>query len=200
MLRNSNNNQLFRMNLSPPSNSNSSNSMLIPESRTIPEPNRLSMTNLEAPKKEMKWAGPTWLILHTLAEKIDESNFNNIRVELLNTVYTICTILPCPLCAAHAKKYLDGVNFDTIKNKENLKYLLFEFHNSVSKEKNLPLYDYAKIDVYKTANTIVVIQNFMFHFSKKSGSIRLISDDLHRARTIIILKTWFNDNIKYFSK
>jgi hypothetical protein len=107
MFRNSNKyNQLFSMNMSSRSSEN------------IPEPIRLPTINLETPKKEMRWAGPTWLILHTLAEKIDESKFNDIRVELLNTIYTICTILPCPLCATHAKKYLDGVNFNTIKNKE----------------------------------------------------------------------------------
>ena len=154
--------------------------------------------NNDIPKKEMKWAGPTWLILHTLAEKVDESRFSEVRVGLLNTIYTICTLLPCPICATHAKKYLDGINFDTISNKEDLKRLLFEFHNTVSKEKNLPLLDYDQIKMYETAITIKVIQNFMFFFSKKSGSIRLISDDLHRTRTIVGMKEWFNDNIKYF--
>ncbi len=154
--------------------------------------------NNDIPKKEMKWAGPTWLILHTLAEKVDESRFSEVRVGLLNTIYTICTLLPCPICATHAKKYLDGINFDTILKKEDLKCLLFEFHNTVSKEKNLPLFDYDKMNIYETTITIKVIQNFMVFFSKKSGSIRLISDDLHRTRTIVGMKAWFNDNIKYF--
>lgn len=189
MFRNSNrNNQLFSMNLSSP------------KSNVTREPVKISLISPELPKKEMKWAGPTWLILHTLAEKVDENGFIEIRVEFLNIVYTICTLLPCPLCASHAKKYLDGINFNTINSKEDLKYLLFEFHNSVSKEKKLPLYDYDNIDVYKTANTINVIQNFMTHFSKKSGNIRLLSDDLHRSRAIINMKTWFNDNIRYFSR
>lgn len=152
------------------------------------------------PKKEMKWAGPTWLILHTLAEKVEENEFSEIRVGLLNTIYTICTLLPCPICAAHAKKFLDGINFDTITCKEELKFLLFNFHNSVSKEKNQPVYSYDDMGVYNTTNTIMVIQNFMLHFSKKSGSIRLISDDLHRTRTIVVLKAWFNENIKHFRR
>ena len=158
----------------------------------------VTIINQDVPKKEMKWAGPTWLILHTLAEKVDESRFLEVRVGLLNTIYTICTLLPCPICATHAKKFLDGVNFDTIQNKEDLKRLLFEFHNLVSKEKNLPIFNYDNINMYETTVTIKVIQNFMHFFSKKSGSIRLISDDLHRTRTIVTMKTWFNENMKYF--
>lgn len=189
MFRNSNrNNQLFSMNLSSPN-----------QNLTL-EPIKFETVNNVLPKKEMKWAGPTWLILHTLAEKVDEVGFKNIRVEFLNTIYTICTLLPCPLCASHAKKYMDGVNFNTINNKEDLKYLLFEFHNSVSKEKGLVLYNYDNMDLYKTANTMNVIQNFMIHFSRKSGNVRLLSDDLHRSRAIINLKAWFNDNIKYFAR
>ena len=160
--------------------------------------NVVLVVNQDVPKKEMKWAGPTWLFLHTLAEKVDESRFSEVRVGLLNTIYTVCTLLPCPICATHAKKFLDGVNFDTILKKEDLKRLLFEFHNSVSKEKNLPIFNYENMKIYETAVTIKVIQNFMFFFSKKSGSIRLISDDLHRTRTIVTMKAWFNENIKYF--
>ena len=190
MFRNSNNNknnghQFFTMNLASP---------IIVESIVKIEPN----PKIDEPKKEMKWAGPTWLILHTLAEKVEESVFHEVRVGLLNTIYTICTLLPCPICAAHAKKFLDGINFDTITKKGDLKTLLFNFHNHVSKEKNLPLYDYSNLSVYSTANTTMVIRNFMYHFSKKSGNIRLISEDLHRTRTIAVLKDWFNENIKYF--
>lgn len=190
MFRNStysknNSQQFFTMNLISPR---------VVESTVKDEPK----PKTDEPKKEMKWAGPTWLILHTLAEKVEESVFNDVRVGLLNTIYTICTLLPCPICATHAKKFLDGINFDTIMKKDDLKKLLFNFHNQVSKEKNLPLYEYSGLSVYSTANTTMVIRNFMYHFSKKSGNIRLISEDLHRTRTIVVLKEWFNDNIKYF--
>ena len=180
-------NQMFTMNLGVRKVEN-----------VVEVPTVAPIINQDVPKKEMKWAGPTWLILHTLAEKVDESVFLEVRVGLLNTIYTICTLLPCPICATHAKKFLDGVNFDTILKKEDLKRLLFEFHNSVSKEKNLPIFNYDNINMYETAITIKVIQNFMFFFSKKSGSIRLISEDLHRTRTIVTMKAWFNENMKYF--
>lgn len=151
------------------------------------------------PKKEMKWARPTWIFLHTLAEKIDEEKFHEVRLGVLDIIYTVCSLLPCPICATHAKKFLDGVNFNTIQTKQDLKHLIFSFHNLVSKNKNLEIFNELILDKYKDAITITVIQNFMVIFVKQSGNIRLISDDLHRRRKTIEIKQWFNENIHYFS-
>ena len=188
MFRNPNNmsGQMFTMNL------------VVPKNTAVPID--VAPIKNDVGKKEMKWAGPTWLILHTLAEKVDEITFSEVRIGLLNTIYTICTLLPCPICANHAKRFLDGVNFDSIAGKEDLKRLLFDFHNQVSREKNQPIYNYDDLRIYQRTNTIKVIQNFMYHFSKKTGSMRLISDDLHRTRTITVMKQWFNDNMKYFNR
>ena len=91
---------------------------------------------IENVPKKVKWGEPTWFLLHTLSVKVKESEFKNIRVELLNQIYAICTNLPCPDCANHAKNYLDGINFNTIQTKEDLKMLLYTFHNNVNKRLN----------------------------------------------------------------
>lgn len=157
------------------------------------------VNNNQEPVREMLWAQPTWTLLHTLAQKVNEERFSEIRLELLNIIYTIVTLLPCPICAEHGKKFLDGVNFNTIVTKENLKYLLFDFHNLVNHSKHLPTFYYPDLIKYQNTNTNNVIRNFMFFFSKKSGTIRLIADDLHRKGINEGLKKWFNDNIQFFS-
>jgi hypothetical protein len=145
------------------------------------------------------WAQPTWIVLHTLAEKVSEEHFASIRVGLLNIIYTIVSLLPCPICSQHGKTYLDGINFNTIVSKENLKYMLFDFHNLVNDKKKYPIFLYSELVKYENVNTINAIQNFMVQFSKKSGSIRLLSEDLHRKRMTLELKKWFNENIKKFT-
>ena len=150
---------------------------------------------------KVKWGEPTWFLFHTLSCKIYEDSFLTIRYELLNNVYAICTNLPCPDCAAHAKSYLDGINFSTIKTKDDFKKLLFNFHNSVNLRKGYPLFEYTELDAkYNLAITNNIIVNFMSHFSDKSRSIKLLATDLHRSLLCEVLKKWFNSNIQHFSQ
>lgn len=148
---------------------------------------------------KVKWGEPTWYLLHVLSFKIKESEFKNIRVDLLNRIYAICINLPCPDCANHAKTYLDNINFNAIQTKEDLKLLLFHFHNDVNKRKGYPQFSYdAFHEKYSTAITMNIIRNFMIHFSDKNRSFKLLPNDLHRAQLCNTLKNWFNENIHMF--
>ena len=150
--------------------------------------------------KKVKWGQPTWFLLHTLCEKVNEEEFLQIRVSLLNIIYTICVNLPCPDCASHAQTYLDGVNFNTIQSKDQLKKMMFEFHNAVNKRKGYPIYNYSELtDKYSKAVTVNIIHNFMQFYYVKSASIRMISNDIFRARMVEKIKSWFNENIRYFA-
>jgi hypothetical protein len=152
------------------------------------------------PPKKMKWGEPTWILFHTLAEKVNENNFSQIRVELLNTIYSICANLPCPDCAEHATAYLNGINFKTIQTKEQLKYMLYSFHNTVNSKKGVELFPIENLDKYAQMNLINVIYTFMPFFQDKSNSIRMIANDFHRTRIASQLKIWFNMYISYFDR
>jgi hypothetical protein len=150
-------------------------------------------------KKSMKWGEPTWFLFHTLAHKVKDEDFPTIRKDLINIIYTICTNLPCPDCAKHATEYMNNINFNTIQTKEQLKNMLFVFHNTVNSRKNFPIFPREELDAkYSRANTINIIKNFMVHFENKHKSIRMISDDLHRARIANNLKQWFSGNMTHF--
>jgi hypothetical protein len=149
--------------------------------------------------KSMKWGEPIWFLFHTLAEKIKEDSFKNIRVDLLNIIYTICANLPCPTCASHAVEYMNNINYNTIQTKEQLKEMLYTFHNSVNKRKNFALFPRENLqEKYSKANTINIIQNFMIHFSDKHASIHMIANDMHRQRICKKIKDWININIHHF--
>jgi len=151
------------------------------------------------PEKKIKWGEPTWFLFHTLSVKIKDSEFSKIRMDLLNQIYAICINLPCPDCANHARAYLDGINFNAIQTKTDLKKMLHAFHNELNRRKNYPLFPFDQIDdKYSKAITNRIIQNFMLHFSDRNRSIKLLPSDLYRQRLCVSLKEWFNDHISQF--
>lgn len=166
----------------------------------VPVPTAPVKIEENTPKK-MKWGEPTWFLFHVLAEKVREDQFANIRVELLNVVYTICSNLPCPDCANHAITYLNGINYRAIQTKEQFKQLFFVFHNTVNAKKNLPIFPRDELETkYSQMELIPTLYIFMSHFQDKHKSIRMIANDFHRSRIADQLKQWFNTNIKYFDK
>jgi len=152
-------------------------------------------------EKKVKWGPAIWFALHTLAEKVKEESFSKIREPLLKWIYDICTHLPCPDCSMHAKTYLDALNFNTIQNKQDLKRMIFDFHNSVNKRKGYPQFLIEELDAkYSSAITINILQNFLSFFEdRKHRSVKLIATDLHRGLICNEFKKWINENIQYFS-
>ena len=154
---------------------------------------------IEDQSKKMKWGPPIWYLFHTLSEKIKEDKFLLIKNDLLNIFYTICTNLPCPMCATHATDYMNKINFNSIQTKEQMKDLFYIFHNSVNRKKGYKFFTKEELDTkYKLANTINIIKNFMVFFKDKHSSIHMIANDAHRQRLSIKIQEWFNTNISYF--
>lgn len=178
-------NTTFIMNIPPPPIQYSRTPSLPPSQSTQTE------------KKKMIWGEPTWWFLHTIAHKVND--FNKVRSGLLDIIYRTCTNLPCPICANHAKSYLNSINFNTIKTQEELKQMLFTFHNVVNAKKNVPLFSISELDSkYSLANTRNIFNNFILHFRDHYRSPGLISDDLFRQRLSNQFVEWFNKNAVYF--
>ena len=149
--------------------------------------------------KKMRWGEPTWFLFHTLAHKIKDEHFSKVRMELLRIIEMICNNLPCPNCTEHASQYIKNIPFYSIQSKQSLKNMLFQFHNDVNKRKNFKPFLIEDLDnKYEYANTVNIIQNFIYFFRDKSRSIRMIANDMHRDRLIKYLKDWFNANLQYF--
>jgi hypothetical protein len=167
----------------------------------IPPPT-LPPIQVEPPKQEAKmtWGEPTWFLFHTLAEKVIDTHFSDVRAGLLNVIYSICLNLPCPKCAEHAKGHLNGINFNTIRTKEDLKMLLFDFHNLVNSRKGYAIYKYEDLKKYELAITKNIVHNFLIEYNKKSKNIRYLADDLHRERMASSLKKWLSENLVHFQE
>ena len=138
---------------------------------------------------KIKWGAPTWYLFHTLAEKVKEDSFPLIRKELLDIIFTICTNLPCPDCANHATRFMQGVNYDTILTKNDLKELLFRFHNSVNSKKGFPIFSRLELDdMYSKANTSNIILNFYNNF--KTTSMKVTTNSFYRTASFNNVKSW----------
>jgi hypothetical protein len=141
----------------------------------------------------IKWGRPTWRFFHILAHKIKPEHFKQVRKDMLDTIYSICCTLPCPVCSEHAKQYMNAINFNTIQTKEDLKDMLFNFHNAVNVRKNYAPFNREELDAtYNEFNTIAVAREFMFYYKDRQRSIKLVADDMMRAKIAVNVQNWFN--------
>lgn len=162
-------------------------------------PQQITVSQQET--KKVIWGEPIWYLFHTISVKVKESEFQRIRVDLLNHIYAICTNLPCPECSNHAKTYLDGINFNSIQSPTDLKIMLHAFHNNVNRRKGYPYFPYEEVDEkYSKAITTNIIRVAMLAFSDRVRSKKLLATDLFRARLTQSLKVWFNENINCFDQ
>jgi hypothetical protein len=164
-------------------------------------PNTIHVIAAPSIRKSMKWGEPVWFFLHTIAHKVKDESFVTVRADLLKHIYTICTNLPCPDCSLHAKNYLMGINFNNIRNKMDLKNMLFDFHNSVNRRKGFVDFSREQLDIkYEQANFIAISNYFIKVFLDKHASPRMIADDIYRARLTYVIRDWLISNMTHFDK
>lgn len=144
-----------------------------------------------------KWGPPTWTLLHTLAEKITETGFQSIGMQLFGQIYRICSSLPCPDCADHATRFLAKVNTSVLKTKTDLKNILYVFHNVVNVRKRKSVYHTTNLEVYKRKNLNNVYNNFVQVYNTR-GNMKLLTESFQRQRVLSEFKRWLFSNYHFF--
>ena len=145
--------------------------------------------------KKKVWGNATWLVFHTLAEKLKPEHTSEIA-SLFSIIVTICSNLPCPECLQHAKLAMQRVNKERITaSKENLIEFLWMFHNTVNKRTKLPEFPRESLEIYKKANTRNVIIHFINIMSENSRNEKAMLDSFHRQRFIKTFKDYISANI-----
>ena len=150
-------------------------------------------------KPKMKWGEPVWFLFHTLAEKVKQDQFPTLKEGIMNIIRSICNSLPCPICAEHATKYMKGIQDNSIRTKEDLKLMLFNFHNEINKRKGYDMFPLNELALkYKKAVTIKVINYFITTYKEKSRNIQMIATEMNRDRVIRNIRQWLNVNLNHF--
>tara|TARA_B100001063_G_C16775372_1_gene564826 strand:+ start:3296 stop:3757 length:462 start_codon:yes stop_codon:yes gene_type:complete len=148
------------------------------------------------------WGTPTWIFLHTFAEKINESFFINNKVKILKMIKTICSILPCPVCRKDSANFMKKVNLSNFKNKKDLILMLFFFHNTVNVKLGKPNFLVSQYN-YKEKSLEETFIKFKETFSKKydSGVRKSVTERMMEKSRISFtdaLKKWLDRNKQFF--
>lgn len=150
---------------------------------------------------KLEWGAPIWTFFHTLAEKIKPEYYQKKSKELFDIITLICKNLPCPICTEHATKYLNKINVLSLKTKDDMKLMLFQFHNEVNKRKQYQLFSLSELDSkYASAVTLQVMNNFIASYSKKSRNVQLIATEMGKTAALKQTRQWLNDNLHIFEK
>lgn len=147
----------------------------------------------------MRWGAPTWALFHTIPEKLSNKKFVENKTSIIQLITTICNNLPCPSCSQHATQYMRTVNFNAIHTVEDLKKMLYIFHNSVNERKKYAEFPYDGLsDKYANLDFNQVVNKFMFHFQQKVYAMNLIAQQISRQKQVVTVKKWFLDNMHLF--
>lgn len=144
-----------------------------------------------------KWGPPIWRFIHCLVENIDEKHYQSIGPFVFGIIKQICRTLPCPTCSAHATQFLSGVKFQLIKNKNDMVYLMYVFHNTVRKRKKQSIFVDKDLSQYKNENLFVCFNHFINAY-KTPGNMKLMADSFAREVTVRQIKQFLVKNKNYF--
>ena len=143
------------------------------------------------------WGPACWNLFHTLAEKIKEDHFPIIGQQLYSQIVSICQNLPCKDCADHAKLFLSKINPSNLKSKNDLKNLLYIFHNTVNTRKQQNSFKYENLEIYKQNNLILIFNKFSYTYNT-NGNMQLIAENYYRVRILGSFKQWLMQNMSHF--
>ena len=137
------------------------------------------------------WGPAVWNLFHTLCEQLNENAFKSVAPSLFNMIVRICKFLPCPDCALDATIFLANIKFSDIKNKTDLKNMIYLFHNWVNAKKKKRLFNYANMNIYANYNLLQVVNNFIEKYNT-TGNMKLLTESFQRQLVKKEFIKWFN--------
>ena len=132
------------------------NRLVIPQSKAI--------KNTDNMGTKAYWGTPTWLLFHSLAEKVNEEKYKKHYMVVWNFIKQICGSLPCPYCKQHAVSYVNSISISEINTKNKLINRLFVFHNDVNVRTGKPKKNNVVLYKYKSANLNKILELFKSRF------------------------------------
>ena len=127
------------------------------------------------------WGNNIWYLFHALAHKIREEKFEFQKNNFFFIIKTICTKLPCPDCSRDATNMLNKIDFNTIKNKNDLKLFLFNFHNAINAKLNKPQFYFENLDAkYNNVNIDALYNNLNIIYISNTNIPQLMSSSFHK--------------------
>ena len=127
------------------------------------------------------WGNTIWYLFHTLIHKVDPDKFIHVINDFEFIIKNITANLPCPECAKDASEIVKKINFSNITKKDELKLLLFNFHNKINLKLKKDTFDFSNLDnKYDKANFKIIYNNFNIIFSQNTNNSKLMNTSFNR--------------------
>ena len=140
------------------------------------------------------WGNISWILMHSLAQKVIEHKFFNCKEILIGIIFDICNNLPCPECREHAMQLLKSSKIDKISSKKELISFLCEFHNIVNNKLKKPIKSIEEVEKqYSKAKINMIVISFFKVYNSVVYNEKMLADSFRRK---IFLKKIFEDLVK----
>jgi hypothetical protein len=127
------------------------------------------------------WGNNIWYLFHSLAHKIREDKFESQKNNIIFIIKTICNTLPCPDCSKDATIMLSKIDYNNIRNKNDFKMFLFNFHNAINAKLNKPQFSYESLDSkYQNVNINALYYNLAIIYNINTNIPQLMSSSFHK--------------------
>tara|TARA_B100001093_G_C26770247_1_gene989799 strand:+ start:547 stop:1002 length:456 start_codon:yes stop_codon:yes gene_type:complete len=144
-----------------------------------------------------EWGNITWKFFHTIAERVNESKFPEIKHIMIKIIVNTCNNLPCPECKEHASNIIKQSYTNNIKTKKHYIEFLRQLHNIVNIKLNKKIYSDEEIkNMYINENLSEILFKFKSIYSKNQIAERMITHNLRKKQFLISLLNDLN-TIKY---
>ena len=137
------------------------------------------------------WGTITWNMLHTLVEKSQNEKFYNYKIDLISIIQNICVLLPCQTSCKLSKIFLDNVFINKIDNLNDVKKILYVFHNYINKNNKKQLFNYNNIIKYKDFD----IHNIYNSYANLYLNVIFKKGTLNNHKMIILVNYIYNNII-----
>ena len=141
-----------------------------------------------------KWGMPTWIFLHAFAEKVNGTFYSKNVTQCLTMLNLVFKNLPCPYCSAHAVAYFRGIKPQTVRTKQQLVQVLYDFHNAVNRRVGKRPFKRVDLKRYKAIRMDIAVNGFMNAFNHRYDRTLMAghipSAGTRRAAAATVLK-WF---------
>ena len=114
-----------------------------------------------------KWGPPTWILFHSISHQISNNNFDNYKITFINIIKKICLNLPCNVASQNSLSFLNKTNPSEFKKIDDIKLMLYIFHNFINKINKKQIYNFSDLEKYKYYDIFSNFKVFLSVYSKQ---------------------------------
>ena len=137
--------------------------------------------------------------MHSIAEQIKNEDFDNYKFKFLNIIKNICLNLPCRISSQSSIFFLNNLNINTLQKLDDIKMMLYLFHNYINKNNKKQIFNFSDTKKYKDVN---ISKAFGLFYNLYSNNLYLRKSVNYNNMLLVIneINKFIEENIFYYDK